>query len=291
MSSLAALLRTMRPRQWTKNLILFAPLLFAGVHVDPSMLTKAFGAFAVFCLMSGFVYIANDLVDIEKDKVHAEKCLRPLASGELPPGVAKASMLLLFALVGAGAYLLGPLFAIVAFCYVALQSAYIFWTKHEVILDVMSISVGFVLRAAAGAVAIGVAGSPWLYTCAALLALFLAVGKRRHELLVLDEEAARHRPSLAQYSPQLIDSMLSSITAATIVTYALYTFFSVTGREHQFLMLTIPFVVYGLFRYLYLVYKKNLGGSPEEILLTDRPLIVNIVAWVLSVAVIVFAGG
>jgi len=283
-----ALLVTMRPKQWTKNLIIFAPLIFAGeITFAPSDL-RTVAAFVVFCLISSAVYIANDLADVELDRAHETKRTRPLAAGQLDPRTAVAALAALLVTALGGAFGLGVLFGLVSAGYLLLQALYTFWLKHEVILDVMSIAAGFVIRAFAGAVVIGVTGSPWLYTCAALLALFLGLAKRRHELVLLEDDACNHRPSLEHYSAPLIDAMLSAITSATIVTYALYTFFSDTARENQYLMLTVPFVVYGLFRYLYLVHKKNLGGSPEEILLTDTPLIINIALWLAAVGAVLY---
>jgi len=274
-----ALVLSLRPRQWTKNLIVFAPLIFAGELTSPSALLRAFAVFAVFCAASGAVYLANDLVDLELDSVHAVKKSRPLASGMLHPSVALAALLLLTASALAGSFALGTTVSLVTTGFLTLQAVYSLWLKHQVIIDVMSIAAGFVLRTFAGALVIGVSGSPWLYTCAALLALFLGLAKRRHELVLLEAEARSHRPSLHHYSAPLIDAMLSSTTAAIIIAYALYTFFSTTGMENQYLMLTVPFVVYGLFRYLYLVHKESLGGSPEEVLLTDKPLIANTFLW------------
>lgn len=283
MSAARALFVTMRPRQWTKNLIVFAPLIFAGQVGVASNNLRTIAAFVVFCALSSAVYIANDLVDIERDRAHETKRLRPLAAGQLKPRTALVAMTALVVGALAAAFALGWQFGAVSAGYLALQASYTFWLKHEVILDVMAISAGFVLRAFAGTVVTGLSGSPWLYICAALLALFLGLAKRRHELTLAEDGSCEHRPCLEHYSAPLIDSMLSAITASTIVTYALYTFFSSTGQRHGYLMLTIPFVVYGLFRYLYLVHKRNLGGSPEEILLTDKPLIINILLWLAAV--------
>ncbi|HET6497806.1 MAG TPA: decaprenyl-phosphate phosphoribosyltransferase [Coriobacteriia bacterium] len=285
-----ALLDTMRPKQWTKNLIVFVPLVFASDLAFAADTLRALAAFAVFCVASGSVYLANDLVDRERDRFHTTKRARPLATGELGVGTAATALAVLLAASLAAALALGAQFGLVAAAYLALQTLYTFWLKHEIVLDVMAISAGFVLRAHAGAVVIGVEGSPWLYYCAALLALFLGLAKRRHELTLLEADAQSHRPSLEHYSAPLIDAMLSAVTAATIVTYALYTFFSTTGLEHQYLMLTVPFVVYGLFRYLYLVHQRNLGGSPEDVLLSDKPLIINIVLWLAAVIVSLSAG-
>lgn len=282
MQTLSLVVKTMRPRQWTKNLIVLLPLLFAGELGSDVNGLRAFAAFVAFCLISGSIYIINDIVDAEQDRLHARKGLRPIASGELSRPTALTAAVFAGATAIAMAWLLGWAFLVTAIGYIALQGVYVFWTKHQVILDVISIAIGFVLRAIAGAAAIGVPGSPWLYLCAGLLALFLGFAKRRHELLLLDGGGALHRPVLAQYTAPLLDSILSSVTAATIVSYALYTFFSPTAREHGDLMLTVPFVVYGLFRYLYLVYRQGLGGSPEDILLTDRPLIGAILLWLLA---------
>lgn len=282
MRTLSLILKTMRPRQWTKNLIIFLPLLFAGELGTGASELRSVAAFIAFCLISGCVYIVNDLVDEAQDRLHEKKCLRPIASGELPRPTAMAAAAVAGVAALGIAWMLGILFFVTSVGYMGLQGAYVFWTKHQVILDVMSIAIGFVLRAIAGATAIDVPGSPWLYLCAGLLALFLGFAKRRHELLLLHEGAACHRPVLGLYTEPLLDSILSSVTAATIVAYALYAFFSPTAREHGDLMLTVPFVAYGLFRYLYLVYKQGLGGSPEEVLLTDQPLIVAIILWLLA---------
>lgn len=281
---------SMRPKQWTKNLIVLAPVIFSGRLGDPVALGAALLAFVAFCLLSGAVYLVNDVRDFERDRLHARKRSRPIASGVLAPGLAIGAAALAMTVALAVSLLLTTQFVIVAISFVALQVAYTFGLKHAVILDVMIISAGFVLRIAAGTAAIEVPASPWLYMCAALLALFLGLGKRRHELLLLEEQAGDHRAVLDDYSPQLLDALLATVTAATIVTYSLYTFFSPSAEQHNLLMLTIPFVVYGVFRYLYLMYKLNLGGSPEEILLTDAPLITTILGWlVASGAVIYFA--
>lgn len=281
------LLQSMRPRQWTKNLIVFTPLIFGGHLTASTASLRAVAAFASFSLISGAVYLLNDIVDLKRDRLHERKRLRPITAGDLPVNTAGV-FAGLFSIFAAGtAFLLGPGFGLAALGFLALQVLYSLWLKNEVLLDVMSISAGFVIRAFAGAVVIGVAGSPWLYLCAALLALFLGLAKRRHELLALEADAHEHRFSLKHYSAPLIDSMLSAITASTIVAYSLYTFFSPTGESQGLLMLTVPFVVYGLFRYLYLIHQKNLGGSPEEILLTDGPLIISILLWLCAAIVII----
>lgn len=284
MNTPAAILSSMRPRQWTKNLIVFAPLIFSGLMGSVDAIVRSTAAFVAFCLVSGALYIVNDLIDAPNDRIHETKRERPIASGALSPRTALIAAVAAVSVAAAVGVILGPPFLLVIVGFGALQAAYVTWTKHQVILDVMSISIGFVLRAIAGGVAIAVPVSSWLLLCAGLLALFLGFAKRRHELLLLEERAFEHRPVLGDYSTGLIDSMLSAITAATIVAYALYTFYSSTARETHYLMLTVPFVIYGLFRYLYLIHQRNLGGSPEEILLSDRPLIIAILLWLATSA-------
>jgi 4-hydroxybenzoate polyprenyltransferase len=283
-----ALLKTMRPKQWTKNLIVFLPLIFSGGLDDPGAGAASVAGFALLCLLSGSVYLLNDLRDAEQDRMHAKKSQRPIASGALDPRVAAVAGFVLAAGALTGGFLLEWHFGVVASGYFVLQVVYTLYLKTEVILDVMSISAGFVLRAVAGAAVIGVVSSPWLLMCAALLALFLALAKRRHELILLEEGAGAHREVLDDYSAGLIDAMLSTVTAATILAYSTYTFASETGEGSPYLMLTVPFVVYGMFRYLYLIHMKNMGGSPEEILLTDVPLILSIVGWLGSAGAIMY---
>ncbi len=283
-----AIVVSMRPRQWTKNLVVFAALAFAGELLDWRRILLGTAAFVVFCLLSGSVYVLNDVLDMDADRLHATKKSRPVASGELSreSAVAAGTAIGLFAI--ACAFAISPLMGTVAVAYVALQAAYMLFLKKQVILDAMAIAAGFVLRAVAGAVAISVPVSSWLMLCTFLLALFLAFGKRRHELMMLGDEANEHRVALGHYSAPLIDSMLSTTAAATIVAYAFYTFTPTTGERYRYLMVTVPFVAYGLFRYLYLVHRHDLGGSPEEILLTDWPLIIDIVAWAAVAAVIIY---
>jgi len=325
------LLKAMRPRQWTKNLLVFAGLVFAQRILDFGALERAAGAFGVFCLLSGLVYMVNDLSDLESDRQHPIKCQRPLASGKLTVPVAIAGIVVLAMLatlltvvlvvwpgaagsaqslqvtlapfrlsvvpshllsgdsqygllgnLGGGRYL----FALVAASYVALNLAYTFWLKQVVIVDVFCIAGGFVLRAIAGAVVIPVPISPWLYLCTILLSLFLALGKRRQELLLLAADASLHRRILEEYSPQLLDQMMTIVTSATVMAYSLYTFQSTTGNHR--LMITIPFVLYGIFRYLYLIYMKKEGGSPEEVLLKDKHILGAVVLCVLSMLVLLY---
>jgi 4-hydroxybenzoate polyprenyltransferase len=288
LSTIKAILVSMRPRQWTKNLIIFAAIIFSQNLNRPDFLIKVILAFILFSFLSGSVYIFNDLKDLEKDKMHKEKRKRPLPSGQLNPQVALIVSLFI-ALFSLGiSFLIEPLFGLVALSYFFLQIGYTFYLKEQVILDVMTIATGFVLRAIAGAVVISVRISSWLLLCAALLALFLGLAKRRHELILLEDNAPNHRPILEEYSTALLDEMISMVTSATIVTYALYTFFSETAVKSHYLMATIPFVLYGLFRYLYLMHQKNLGGSPEEILLKDAPLVINIILWLITVCIVLY---
>lgn len=279
--TLRLLVRSLRPRHWTKNLILLAPLVFSRHLLEPDRALRAASAFGLFCLLSGGVYIFNDLRDVERDRLHPAKARRPLASGALSPRLAWrfGALLLLSALVLS--FRLGTGFGFAALAYVALQVVYSLWMKTIVILDVFAIAGGFVLRAVAGGEAIAVPLSPWFFICTLLLALFLGLSKRRHELLLLEHSAAEHRMSLAMYNPLLLDQMIALVTAATIVTYALYTLSAETiARLHtDALKYTVPVVLYGIFRYLYLVYQKGEGGNPETLLLVDRPLLAAVLLY------------
>lgn len=281
MSTPVAVLRTMRPGQWVKNVLVFAPLLFALQALDPRAVARTLAAFALFCVASSAVYLVNDLLDRDQDRRHPLKRLRPIASGELAPAAAGAAAALLGAGALGGAALLDPRLALVLGAYLATNLAYARALKHVVIVDVMTISAGFVLRVVAGGVAAGVPLSTWLLLCTSLLALFLGFGKRRHELVLLEADAASHRPILAEYSPYFLDQMIAVVTTSTLVCYALYTMDPAvheklhTGR----LPLTIPFVLYGIFRYLYLVHQKEGGGDPAQVVLADRPLLATILLW------------
>jgi 4-hydroxybenzoate polyprenyltransferase len=283
-----ALLIEMRPRQWTKNLVIFAPLLFS-LNLSRSMdVVAVVQAFLLFCAISGGVYLVNDLHDRERDRLHERRRLRPLAASQLDPRVAVAVAVVLLAGGLAGAVLVDPTLGIVALGYVLLQGAYTFFLKEVVLLDVMAIATGFVLRVTAGAAVIGVAVSPWLLTCAALLALFLALVKRRHELLA-DPHALEHRPVLRQYTPEFLDQVLSIVTAATLTMYSIYTFLSQSAADRPYLMLTIPFVAYGLLRYLYLMHAHHAGGRPEEVLLSDAALAIDLGLWATVVVIVLYA--
>jgi len=269
-----------RPYQWTKNLLVFAGLVFAVrlFHL-PSVLLAAAG-FVAFCAASSACYLLNDVIDAAADRAHPLKCRRPVASGELSIGLALFAAAVLAAGAVGLSLALGLLFATVVGSYLVLQVAYSTLLKHEVILDVLCISASFLLRAYGGCVVIDVKITHWLLICAGLLALFLALAKRRHELLQVNN-AVSHRRSLAEYSPQMLDQMIAVVTASTLVAYILYTVWPETVAKFvtDKLLLTVPFVLYGLFRYLYLVYSKEEGGCPSRHLLTDRPLLLDIVLY------------
>jgi len=286
---LIAILEAMRPRQWAKNLFVFAGLLF-GQKLFTSRAALAVAAFAIFCALSGAMYLLNDVADREKDRLHPRKRDRPIASGRLSVSTALAAAVALLVVgLGAGVAISWP-FAAVAAAYAALLTSYSVWLKHVVIVDVLVVAIGFVLRAAAGAVAIDVEISGWLLICTILLALFLALGKRRHEYLALGDAAAMHRPILAEYSAGLLDQMIAVVTASTVTAYALYTMsLETVAKFHTHLLpATLPFVLYGIFRYLYLLYRKQLGGNPSELFLHDGPLLVNTFLWFLVVLAIVY---
>jgi 4-hydroxybenzoate polyprenyltransferase len=289
MTVLTAIVESMRPRQWVKNLFVLAGLVFSQRLFTESTWI-ALAAFAVFCAVSGAIYLLNDVADRERDRLDPEKRERPIASGRLSVGVAIAAAVGLIAggLV-ASALLARPLL-ITVLAYVALLVAYSAWLKHIVIVDVLVVASGFVLRAVAGAVVIAVQMSGWLLICTVLLALFLALGKRRYEYVTLDKNAARHRPILAEYSPALLDQMIAVVTASTVTAYALYTMSPETvSKFHTHLLpATLPFVLYGIFRYLYLLYRRQLGGNPSELLFSDRALIINAVGWICAVLLIIY---
>jgi len=286
---LTSIFVSLRPRQWVKNLFVFAGLVFAQKLFTPSV-WPALGAFAVFCALSGSVYLVNDAADREKDRLHPDKKWRPIASGRLPAGTAVTAAAVLVVAALAGSLALSRPLAVVALAYAVLLGAYSVWLKHVVIVDVIVVAIGFVLRAVAGAVAIDVGISGWLLICTVLMALFLALGKRRHEYLTLGEAAVRHRPILAEYSAGLLDQMIAVVTASTVTAYALYTMSpeTVAKFETHLLPVTLPFVLYGIFRYLYLLYRRQLGGNPSELFLNDGPLLVNTLLWILAVALIIY---
>jgi 4-hydroxybenzoate polyprenyltransferase len=284
------LIRSLRPGQWTKNLLVFAGLLFGRRLFDPAAVMDATAAFAIFCALSGAVYLVNDIADRDIDRRHPLKAQRPLASGALPVSVAVAAAIILIVGGLAGAFVINVQFGWVAAGYLALLVLYSLTLKHIVILDVLTIAIGFVLRAVAGAFAIDVEISQWLLVCTILLALFIALAKRRHELVLLADGATGHRPILGEYSAYLLDQMIAVVTASTLVAYIFYTISPETQEKFgtALLELTIPFPIYGIFRYLYLVHRREGGGSPAELLLTDRPLLTCVALWALSVAFIIY---
>jgi 4-hydroxybenzoate polyprenyltransferase len=288
-----ALFVSLRPHQWTKNLVVLAALGLSKHLFEPRPLLRALLAFALFCGLSGAVYLLNDVADVEQDRIHPLKRRRPLASGALSlRTAATVAVLLGLACLGLSA-LLGRSFALCAAAYLALNLLYSFRLKEIVIVDVLAVSLGFVLRAVAGAVAIAVEISDWLLICTILLALFLVLAKRRHELTSLNLEAAGHRKILAEYSPYLLDQMIAVVTASCVTAYAFYTTAADTREKYQTdrLVWTLPFVLYGIFRYLYLVHRKEQGGSPSDVLLTDRPLLVAVALWAVTLVIIVYTAG
>lgn len=284
-----ALLKTMRPRQWPKNIFIFAALVFDKQLFVLDSFLRTLGGFALFCLISSSVYIFNDLADIEADRQHPEKRNRPIPSGKLPVNAAWAAGFLLVAFAIGLGYLLSPAFAGVLSLYFLINLAYSKWLKHVPIVDVLIIASGFVLRVGAGVTLIHVERfSPWLYVVMTLLSLFLGFGKRRAELSLLAKGAGSHRKVLEGYTLPLLDQYIMIVSGTTIVAYSLYTFSAPNVPENHSMMLTIPFVVYTIFRYLYLVQVKQEGGAPEEVLLTDRPFQIAMGMWAITVLLIFY---
>ncbi len=283
-------MQLLRPSQWTKNLLLYAALLFSGHLFESGDFLTVCAAFACFCLVASGAYVMNDLRDLERDRQHPTKSQRPLPSGRVGRGAAVSTSLALMIAAVLGSFALGWSFAMLTVSYLVLQIAYTFSLKDMVILDVMAIASGFVLRAVAGGVVIDVPISPWLIICTFLLALFLGFSKRRHEIVLLEGNATDHRTSLREYSPYFLDQMISVVTASTVIAYASYAaspeVHSKLGTDK--LYLTIPFVLFGIFRYLYLVHQKEEGGNPTQLLLSDRPLLAGVVLWVLTAACLLY---
>ncbi len=297
MRYLKPIIKSMRPHQWVKNFMVFPALLFGGNVFDPLSQIVTFGGFVAFCLISGAVYLFNDLADVERDRVHPVKRLRPIPAGQLPEDAARQAVRVIVALAFALALGLNIIsrkvgldFAGILLAYLVLQIAYSKRLKHVVILDVMCIALGFVLRVAAGSALINVPNSFWMIACTTLLALFLGFGKRRHELTMLADGGKSHRKILQEYSTTFLDQMIAMVTAATVIAYSLYTMSEETiatfADKAVFLPLTIPFVLYGIFRYLYLVHQKEIGGSPTRALLSDKPILINITLYFITVVVI-----
>ncbi len=287
---LNSLIKLARPSQWIKNSLVLAALFFAGVANDSHSLILAIAAVAVFCLLSSSIYALNDLIDCQQDKNHPLKKSRPVASGEISTTTAALFSSLLAAAGLYSAWLINFELLIVAVIFLLLNVLYSVWLKHVVILDVMTISLSFVIRAYAGAVAIEVAASKWMLINTLFLALFLAFGKRRHELVLLDDEASSHRQSLSKYSPYLLDQLISVVTASVVVAYLLYTFSSEVSSKlnTEYLYVTVPFVVYGIFRYLYLIHYEEKGGSPTKVLIGDKPLMLDVILWLATVIIILY---
>lgn len=281
----------MRPKQWTKNVIIYAGLVFDGQLFNTEALIRVTVSFFLLCLAASTIYIVNDLVDIERDRQHPKKKKRPLPSGELPIPLAygAAVMLPIFSVLGARLY--SPAFSVILFIYIVINILYSLRLKHVVLIDILTITAGYVLRVAGGAFVIsGVTFSPWLYAVIALLALFLAVSKRRQELVMLGSEAANVRPIYKDYNLILLDELLRIVTTSTLVAYILYTIESpsVLLSNTKLALITVPFVMYGLFRYMYLVYVKGEGSAPDEVLLQDRPLQFSIILWGLSFITVLY---
>jgi 4-hydroxybenzoate polyprenyltransferase len=290
-STSAALVKAMRPRQWVKNGVIYAALVFDQQLTPDNIpaIARTTAGFIIFCLLSGIVYIINDIADVESDQQHPEKRTRPIASGRLPIPVARAFAIGALIVIIPVSILLSPQFAAVALAYLVLNLAYSFRIKHIPLLDVFTIALGFLLRVAAGVVLIDVARfSPWLYVVTTLGSLYLGFGKRRAELALLADGANAHRRVLDGYTLPLLDQMITIVSSTTIIAYSLYTFSAPNLPENHVMMLTIPFVIYGIFRYLWLIQVKHSGGAPEDVLLSDRPLQASIVLWGLSVLLIFY---
>jgi 4-hydroxybenzoate polyprenyltransferase len=288
----AVIIRAMRPKQWVKNLLLFAGLVFSHHVASAPRVLAALAGFAIFCLLSGMVYLVNDIRDLENDRKHPLKCRRPIASGELSAAAAAA----VAAIAGVGAlawaFLINWQFGLCAALYAGLMLAYSIWLKHVVILDLLIVAFGFVIRAIAGVKVIQFAGeeipiTPWFKLCILSLALFLVICKRRHELLLLTGNAAGHRPVLEHYSQAFLDQLVSVATSATLISYALYVSLGVAGTPNaEYMVYTLPFVLYGIFRYLYLVYKREEGGAPESTFFQDPALLANVALWMIAVVLL-----
>ena len=288
-SAVLNLLISLRPDQWTKNLLVFAALIFAEKLFDATAVVTTIAAFLVFCALSGVVYLVNDIADRHSDREHPLKRRRPIAAGVLPVNTAAAAAAVIGAAALIAAFALGWRFGLVAAAYLVLQGLYSGPLTHIVIIDVLTLSIGFVLRAAAGAVVIDVVISHWLFVCTILGAMFIALAKRRHEIVLLADGAPSHRPILGEYSPYLLDQMIGVVTASTLIAYILYAISPETSAKFGTdLGLTIPFPLYGIFRYLYLVHQREEGGSPARLLIHDRPLLACVMLWVAAVVIIIY---
>lgn len=286
--ALPPLIRAMRPLQWSKNSLVFAALLFDKRVFQWDALWHTLAAAMVFSAVSSAIYLVNDVRDVQQDRLHPKKRFRPIASGEVSPGQAMRVAVALLTVGLITAVAVRPEFAIVIVAYIALMLAYSYGLKRMVILDVFAIAAGFVLRAVGGAVAIDVPASPWLYVCTALGALFIGFGKRRNEIVTLEAAAGQHRANLEDYNLPMLDQIIAIVSAAMLIAYSLYTFDAANVPSSHAMMLTIPYVAYGLFRYLYLIYRRGEGGSPEVLLIKDPGLISCIVGWVATSLIILY---
>jgi 4-hydroxybenzoate polyprenyltransferase len=289
-SSVSTVARAMRPAQWLKNGIVFAGLVFGGKLLQPTAVASAFLAALAFCLLSSGFYLLNDVRDRDADRLHPVKRLRPVPAGDLAPGTAVFAGVVLVVLAIAGSALLSRDLSLVFLAYASLMAAYNLGLKEVVIVDVFAIAAGFVLRAVGGAIAVNVSISPWLLMCTMLLALLIGFGKRRHELVALDN-AAEHRRNLNLYNRPMLDQAVAVTAAGTLIAYAVYTFDSESAQYHHRMMVTIPIVAYSVFRYLYLLYRRGQGGAPETMLLTDRPLLASVASWAAASAFLFYFAG
>ena len=283
-------LLSMRPKQWIKNLIVFAALLFSKNLFNLSKDIDAFIGFIIFCLITGCAYMINDLVDLEQDRLHPFKSQRPLASGSLNKTTAIKIIVTVCFLCFPLAFYMNSLFGIIILVYLLLNIGYSIYLKHVVIIDVITIAAGFVLRVLGGATIISVTASQWLVLCTILLSLFLGFSKRRHELVLLEGNSSTHRSVLSYYSTYFLDQMIAVVTASTLICYALYTMSkdTIENLGTSNLMYTMPFVLYGIFRYLYLVHQKEEGGNPTEVIFTDKPMIINVILWVITSVMFIY---
>ncbi|MHB8625723.1 MAG: decaprenyl-phosphate phosphoribosyltransferase [Aggregatilineales bacterium] len=285
------LIRAMRLRQWSKNAFIFAAILFDGQLFTPYTLLRVIVGFFLLCLVASSIYLINDVVDVERDRLHPKKKLRPIPSGQLPISLAITAGIALPIVGIGGALLYSVPLALVLLAYLALHIAYSFYLKNIVLIDVFAIAAGFILRVLAGVVVITISNfSPWLYVCAGALSLFLAVGKRRQELILLtgNGNAGDVRATYKEYNLALLDDMLRLVTTSCVLAYTFYTFEAKTSLAPNVLLLTVPFVVYGIFRYLYLIHVKGEGGAPDELLFKDKALLIDIILWVLSVILLIY---
>ncbi len=281
---------SMRPEQWVKNLIVFAALLFSKNLFNLSKGIEAFIGFIIFCLITGCAYMINDLVDLERDRLHLSKSQRPLASGSLNKTTAIKMIAILCSICFPLAFYMNSLFGLIILVYLLLNIGYSIYLKHVVIIDVITIAAGFVLRVLGGAVIISVIPSNWLILCTILLSLFLGFSKRRHELVLLEDKSSSHRKVLSYYNTYFLDQMIAVVTASTLICYVLYTMSEHTIEKlgTSKLIYTVPFVLYGIFRYLYLVHQKEEGGNPSEALFTDMPMIINVILWVITSVMFIY---